>query len=354
MALEQIKCSNCGSNDVMEMKANTYACRACETIFKYQDPNRSEVAVTPQFCEEGCGNPIKYKCALCGKMVCEGHGEKAKVLLARRALQHVGGQTEFSSTTVPELQQAWCLSCSGNMSNEDAAAYIVLALQDKVRDYAALALKEIGDPSALPHLAQALNDTSPNSRTFQHYAILAIVHIGGPSAVPYLIQALEHSNAGARELGELGDPSAVPALIQAVNRYGNPDASKALGKFGDLSAVPALINCLKHSDWGSRRAAAEALGKFGDPSTVPALIQVLGSAEEGSYYGPGSVREAATEALVAIGTPAVPALVEALKEDNNYPRVLVVVALEKIGDPQGMAAVAKAQKRWAKRKEYKG
>jgi HEAT repeat protein len=51
-------------------------------------------------------------------------------------------------------------------------------------------------------------------------------------------------------------------------------------------------------------AAAEALGKLGDPQAMPPLIKALHD-----WY---AVRRSAAEALVRIGTPAVPALIQAL------------------------------------------
>lgn len=356
MPVEGIRCPGCGEPGVQEYKTNTFICPSCDHIFKYIDPTRTsvEVDVAPQFCEEGCGNPIKYKCALCGKMVCEGHGEKAKVLLVRRVFADgYGGGRDLVKTTVPELQQAWCLTCSQAMATVDTVRYTALALQDSVFGV-------------------------------RQDAVRALQRIGDPSAVPYLIQALEHSNLGARELGVFGDLSAVPALIKAVSRYdGNAEASEALGKIGDPSAVPALIDTLGARRWEARLRAAEALGKFGDPSAVPALVQVFGSAEEGHYHGSGTVRGAAVTALMKIGTPAVPALVEVLKNSDHYVRdcaaealgeigdtsavpylidamkqyqmnYYVEGALRKIGDPKGMAALSKAEKMWAKRKQFKG
>ena len=137
---------------VVELKPNTYACHACESIFKYVDPTRTEVA--PQFCQEGYGNPIKYKCTLCGKMVCEGNGEKAKVLLSRWAFTDQPQQQYLSKTQVTELQQAWCLECFNNMSDSDKTKNVALILKDadiNVRLNAVRALGQIGGPSAVPY-----------------------------------------------------------------------------------------------------------------------------------------------------------------------------------------------------------
>jgi HEAT repeat protein len=57
-------------------------------------------------------------------------------------------------------------------------------------------------------------------------------------------------------------------------------------------------------------ALEDALGKIGDPQALPALLEAL--KDENGY-----VRRAAAEALGEIGDPqAVPALLEALKDEG--------------------------------------
>jgi hypothetical protein len=69
MPLETISCSHCGSAEVKEVKANTYFCDHCETIFKHIDPN--QVTVQREFCE--CGGPIAFQCRVCHVGICAGH-----------------------------------------------------------------------------------------------------------------------------------------------------------------------------------------------------------------------------------------------------------------------------------------
>jgi hypothetical protein len=99
---------------------------------------------------------------------------------------------------------------------------------------------------------------------------------------------------------------------------------EAFGAAG-APAVPALIQALGDSDWDVRRASAEALGKLGDPQAVPALIQALGMRQRRRWDSrarahPSAVRRAAAEALVKIGTPAVPALIQALGDRSENVR----------------------------------
>jgi hypothetical protein len=74
-----------------------------------------------------------------------------------------------------------------------------------------------------------------------------------------------------------------------------------------------------------RKQLVEALGAVGTPA-VPPLIQALGD-------GDWDVRAAACEALVKIGAPAVPPLIQALRDGNSDVRAAACEALVKIGIP---------------------
>lgn len=66
MAFETLKCANCGSVDVQEVKPGTYFCDHCESVFKHVDPTR--VTVGPAFCDHG--NPVLVQCQVCGTGMC--------------------------------------------------------------------------------------------------------------------------------------------------------------------------------------------------------------------------------------------------------------------------------------------
>jgi HEAT repeat protein len=114
-----------------------------------------------------------------------------------------------------------------------------------------------------------------------------------------------------------------------------------LGAIGDPQAIPPLIQALQNEDYEDyevqvrvREAACEALVKIGAPA-VPHLIQALGDWDSG-------VRAAACEALVKIGAPAVPHLIQALGDGDRDVRVAACRALGEIGDGQAVPHLIQA------------
>jgi HEAT repeat protein len=101
---------------------------------------------------------------------------------------------------------------------------------------------------------------------------------------------------------------------------------RTLGKIGASAAVPSLVVALSDAaDDLVRLSAAEALGRIGPRATVaiPALIGLLRLADQG-------VCDAAASALVKIGLPAAPALIEAATDDDRRLRLRAAAVLTEI------------------------
>ncbi len=121
-------------------------------------------------------------------------------------------------------------------------------------------------------------------------------------------------------LGEMGSEAraAVPHLIEALEDADAPvrwDAAKTLGRIGPAagSAVPALAALVNDpSDALVRQHAVTALGRIGRNAkgAVPAPIHAL-------KEPPLGIHVQAAEALIQIGVPAVPALIEAMKDEDR-------------------------------------
>ncbi|MEQ8537937.1 MAG: HEAT repeat domain-containing protein [Coleofasciculus sp. D1-CHI-01] len=86
------------------------------------------------------------------------------------------------------------------------------------------------------------------------------------------------------------------------------------------------IEQLKNEDdWRKRSQAASALGKMGSETAIPALITALKTEQD------EVVCLRATFALIKIGSPAIPSLIETLKHENASARYSATFALSQMG-----------------------
>jgi HEAT repeat protein len=150
--------------------------------------------------------------------------------------------------------------------------------------------------------------------------------------ITLLVDALadQHVNVryrAAEALGRIKHPAAVEPLIRALNDTSQPvraRAAETLGELEDPKAAGPLIQVIKKKGENHHVAdfASTALVKIGGPA-VPSLIEHLGnqggsqSVRIGSTIWP--IKAAFAQALGRIGLPAVEPLVKALK--SNDPKV---------------------------------
>jgi HEAT repeat protein len=223
----------------------------------------------------------------------------------------------------------------GKIGDQSAAPALIGALEDgdiNVRNRAVIALGkiDIGDG----HFETIVKLQKHGNNRAKEWVARALGEITHPSAVPVLIKALENHDrevqiAAAEKLGEKKDASAVPALIEKL-KYTTGKlaeaAAEALVNIGGDSVVSALIDFLKKIDNDPDRCRAiNILGKLGYESAVPAFINAL---KDDRWR----VRNSSALALIKIGEPAVPALFEALKDENLYVQEGVAWVLGKIGE----------------------
>ncbi len=128
-------------------------------------------------------------------------------------------------------------------------------------------------------------------------------------------------------LGEMGDERCVEPLARAL-RDGDWQvrevAIEGLGQIGS-PAVEAVIKLLR--DWDVRKYAMAALGKIHDERVLEPLMAQLRNDE---------FKEDATDALVTLGEPAVPVLVNALHDKEEFVRKQAVIALGRIKSPEAI------------------
>jgi len=186
-----------------------------------------------------------------------------------------------------------------------------------------------------------------------------------PETTANLIDDLQHSSQArkqadaARRLGERKATEAVPHLIRALKDVDpvRSSAARALGVIKDRRAVGPLIELLTDFSPAVRAASARALGNLKDSTAVLPLAASLtaGNEEAGpalaqigeSAIGPlidclreAASRHAATDALIAIGQPAVPALVQSIhSSDSEDMRVAIARVLAETNDPRAADAL---------------
>ncbi len=206
------------------------------------------------------------------------------------------------------------------------------------------ALGKIGQAAApaVPELAQILKTDTDQKQRQAAAETLGKIGADAASAIPALIDAMRDKDQFVRyhavvALGAMGPaaPQAIPALKKALrDSYVEVcwAAVVSLGKISPREALPELIATLKTAtSWSHRSEAAEALGKMGKDAqaAIPALIDALRDKDN-------FVRERAIESLGMMGPAAkeaVPALQQALKDPYKPARKAASKALERIQPP---------------------
>ncbi len=150
--------------------------------------------------------------------------------------------------------------------------------------------------------------------------------------IPYLSDSDEGVRAAACDaLGKVGNPAAIPYLLPMLHNTPNVHrvAIGAIALIADRSGEQALIQALQNpnEDNEARAQAATGLGKIATPEAIAALVKALTDYDL-------KVELAAVSGLARAGLPAVPALLEALKQPDARLRLRAAQALAGIQTQQ--------------------
>jgi len=238
-----------------------------------------------------------------------------------------------------------------------------------VRWAVAKALGWMNDVKVIPVLAEMMQDESVRGA-----AVRSLGLIGGVSVVPHLVKALGDSDISVRRValdkvwswaGSPGAELAVPYLVSIIQNDSRADkynAIKALGMIGPgaKDAVGLLMGILANGADDFREAAATALGGIGPPAAeaVPVLLDKfkndVPNVKRECAYALGEIRVAdddvisalrnamegkediwvghqAALALGRLGPPALPALIDALGNENSDIREEAAEGLKEMG-----------------------
>lgn len=255
----------------------------------------------------------------------------------------------------------------GEIGGPRAGEALVKVVESRDGNTAALvALGKTGDPRAVEPLVKVvLEGRKENSEQSildeVNNAIVALGEIGDPRAVDTLILALrdgvwgadEVSANAAKALGKIGDARAVKPLLRALEETGKllhyakthfsiPKETlgnhmktvygTALSEINDPQAVDMLEEALKDSNpnrlINPYPYAAQALGKIGSPDAVRALVAALNDINLKNWWLSGE----ATVSLVKTGKNGVLPLINVLKHEKWWVKMVAAQALGEIGD----------------------
>ncbi len=147
----------------------------------------------------------------------------------------------------------------------------------------------------------------------------------------------ERAEAALSHLAVWG-PEVVDGLQE---RLANPEpdvrwwAVRGLAEVQDERVPELLVKALSDPDQGVRWCAGLALRQHPSEKACPALIELLSN-------GDALTRRLSGDALVAIGGPAVPVLLDTLERGEHVARLEAVRGLAKIGDERAIPALFKA------------
>ena len=157
-----------------------------------------------------------------------------------------------------------------------------------------------------------------------------------PRAVVPLVALLRDEDRSVREaavesLRSIGTPAveAVGACLEQPDLSVQEAASAILSTIADERVLPSLIKALRSNDWIVRMHAAKALGLVRHADAIVPLIPLLQDKVK-------AVREEAAAGLAAIGDPAIPSLVTALRHEEWLVRLHAVEGLGKTRSPQAV------------------
>ena len=238
-----------------------------------------------------------------GQIVLENIATRTAKLGAKERRDVVNALLALTKPNQPIPVRKAAVNALGICGTDEAVQTLASLLKDeKVRDDALAALKQIGSPAA----AKAVADAAATAKGEWQRALLATLgEIGRPEGVPVLLTALKTGDAQTKSvaaiaLGRIGDAKAIPALVAAAQQ-GIPSAFDTLIRTGELllqrkqtsSATQAFEQALKLARTEHEKCAALiGLGKTGSMKALPILVDALDAGEV-------TIRSAAIEALIA-------------------------------------------------------
>jgi HEAT repeat protein len=197
---------------------------------------------------------------------------------------------EFAQKVIPVFEEVW------DDAKEQHETMLTL-------------LRDVGHPAGTPIWTRALAlDGSSDARKETILALDGIKKANAVDAAPAIIEELDKiitepkNDKGGEQEGQI-----------------RAQMAETLGRLGSAKAVPVLVKAMEQTREKQpvrvHREAAEALGRIGDPSAVDALLTVTFRVPDAPTTT--SIGERSKLALVRIGEPAVPKLLQMLRGEHE-------------------------------------
>ncbi|MBW2504803.1 MAG: HEAT repeat domain-containing protein [Deltaproteobacteria bacterium] len=176
-------------------------------------------------------------------------------------------------------QREYVIAALGTLRERSALPAIAQVLNNASlhrRYVSAWALGEIGAPDGIPPLIAALDDENAEVRRYATRALIKFNQLSVPALIGYLQTAQGNGAAGAiRALGDIADPRALDVLLKQAEGPHQAEAYLALGKLRNQRAEQTLIKGLTVQQWRARMNAAMALGPLGTEKAIRPLRKSL-------------------------------------------------------------------------------
>jgi len=146
--------------------------------------------------------------------------------------------------------------------------------------------------------------------------------------------ATRHAAAARLSRADLESPSTelvqlVASLCSDTDQGIRQSVAMFLKTYATTNEVPLLLKLLKDSDWSARQNAIKALCRLRDERAIEPLTDEVAR-------GPSGVEQDACTALVSIGAPAEPAVLELFKERSTETRRQACRILQQIGTSKSL------------------
>jgi HEAT repeat protein len=261
--------------------------------------------------------------ALTYKMDADIRGEAARILGATGDKNAVKPLIEAFQNEKKHSIRCQIIKALGEINDPTGAEHIIQALNDKDRDLRKQAAETIGQIGYKKAIKSLIHNLSDPDRDVRLKAAMALEKLGWYPEVDEKEKVRFYLAKGKwTKLGELGE-LAIEELLQALKnedeivRWNAVDVIKSIKS---EKAIKALVESLKDQDKDIRWKVSEGLAEAGwEPSND----------EEKAYY---LFAQSKLVQLLELGEGALPAIIQALKSNDENLRENMLKTLEKLGD----------------------